>query len=1087
VAIPSDFKRFWQAVRGEVIVGIRRVVSSFSQSRHLPLLWIKEPSEPGILFRVLIVPFFLNPICGIIYFGLKIRGGEMAVRSTESKLPLALPGDPSSGDIDVNNLGQAVRDGNYVLVSYLSSPLIQDSRNDWVVFVLKGAAVDQYHWSVTNSDSGDEVRSSNTDAGIFSWTPDSTGEYEISVAIKSGGAVAKTLKLHQTVLSINPGEGLDQLFPFEMQTSAAGFWPLNFVLNLIKRAVYAGEWDSTGEVLFELWGYILEAASSTGPQGIPAQLLAALIYQQVLTHPKEFSITRPIYIGPAVRSTELEWAAEDLNQPDSFRLTTQIDDALGVGQIPPQTAAMLLGYTQWREKPEERKDRKAVDEQIHADFVALPADTKVELFNLLRFPKTNINLAAKLLTRLKSRKDPMRWPQLTQQQLMTQDPAANPQASHEDAILLVTTEYYIGAVKTPSDRAMPNSEACSVLKSMKDTYIKPFFRQHDNVDPLYGGCDLTHGFPNANPAVQADSDTNHRYGGVNNKPVPPGTHYIADLRADLQLLGFCIHSEQAAADPNLFDLKLLWAVREFQIYSKMNFIALDRDQLPANPDMTNRLRRYPNLFRYSGPVSGVVNHETRRRIRVWKAVGWRCPVIISAWTIQGGRRAAAPFQRNDNVWNFDAVAVGGPNRPTFFAQDYTGYYSNIPQNRLDGGDPTLGNGFMVLGKYAAYSMLDANNQPMIFGGPVSEPPNQTWPEAELLPVNLTGRDLYLQQPDPGSAALLAQRSTYKVVRAVAEQECIGFFDSLNAYDNAFLSQGPCHWTLGIVFRHPPPAQATIEMGELCAYLSYLKHKDPDTFSKTLGFFGADITLAWGNDGAALFVAGQRKYTAWLSAQQEDRSFSAFSLREEEGNFFKTWHWFYRFAMAGRTIPGYRQWMWAMARIRLRDIGNTPWPGPNGPFVTVPGGGHRPALIKEVYTSERAMALLMRWHVKWPARVVRPGNQTNQQGQLINLARAFSRSQLPNDLSQWPADPEPALIQGIMDEVAPPNNDPDNYSLVRDWPKWETRDNVRGFALDPARIDLWSEAWTDAQNHARVRRLKTARNSFLFWDLQPDEG
>ena len=64
-----------------------------------------------------------------------------------------------------------------------------------------------------------------------------------------------------------------------------------------------------------------------------------------------------------------------------------------------------------------------------------------------------------------------------------------------------------------------------------------------------------------------------------------------------------------------------------------------------------------------------------------------------------------------------------------------------------------------------------------------------------------------------------------------------------------------------------------------------------------------------------------------------------SLSENEGNYFKTWHWFYRFVMAGRTVAGYRQRMWHMARIRLRDIMQTPWSAAAGvPAVPAGTGG-----------------------------------------------------------------------------------------------------------------------------------------------------
>ena len=63
------------------------------------------------------------------------------------------------------------------------------------------------------------------------------------------------------------------------------------------------------------------------------------------------------------------------------------------------------------------------------------------------------------------------------------------------------------------------------------------------------------------------------------------------------------------------------------------------------------------------------------------------------------------------------------------------------------------------------------------------------------------------------------------MRAVAEQECIGFFDGINAYDNAFVSLGVCHWTLGIVF------PKGIERGELLGFLAYLRAVEPAAFAR----------------------------------------------------------------------------------------------------------------------------------------------------------------------------------------------------------------------------------------------------------------
>ena len=40
-------------------------------------------------------------------------------------------------------------------------------------------------------------------------------------------------------------------------------------------------------------------------------------------------------------------------------------------------------------------------------------------------------------------------------------------------------------------------------------------------------------------------------------------------------------------------------------------------------------------------------------------------------------------------------------------------------------------------------------------------------------------------------------STFRVIKAISELECMGVLDGMNAYDSAILSGGPVHWTLGL--------------------------------------------------------------------------------------------------------------------------------------------------------------------------------------------------------------------------------------------------------------------------------------------------
>ena len=51
---------------------------------------------------------------------------------------------------------------------------------------------------------------------------------------------------------------------------------------------------------------------------------ATAAYEQLLAHPKDFALFRPIHVGPALRSAELEMAAEELNEPHAFQFTREV-------------------------------------------------------------------------------------------------------------------------------------------------------------------------------------------------------------------------------------------------------------------------------------------------------------------------------------------------------------------------------------------------------------------------------------------------------------------------------------------------------------------------------------------------------------------------------------------------------------------------------------------------------------------------------------------------------------------------------------------------------------------------------------------
>ena len=504
-----------------------------------------------------------------------------------------------------------------------------------------------------------------------------------------------------------------------------------------------------------------------------------------------------------------------------------------------------------------------------------------------------------------------------------------------------------------------------------------------------------------------------RYGNrnlqLNDRDAPgAGAHPVGRLQQDLRELGFRIVPPPTGS----FDLHTEWGVREFQIYARMSHVAEENGSAAmAQRPYLERLRQVATgADRYTGPVSGVVNQETRAALQHWLNNRWRCPVVIQART---GSNHAAVFQGHENIWRHDEVRSTAPR---MFARDFTTYYPFPPGRKRDD--------LVAVGDYQSY---------LTWSGPRSVPPAHVWREGELLPEHLVAMPL--------NALSAAQRSSYKVVRAVAEVECIAFFDSVNAYDNAFVSFGPCHWTLGIV------SGPQVDEGELGGYLAYLRHADPAAFSQAIEFFGVRIDEDWVHNGSAngqnLKVSAARKYVGWPAQQQESGGFARMARTETHGNYFKTWHWFYRFVMAGRTIDGYRRRMWDMARVRIRDIRDVEWGGP----PAVADAGARRARIEDVFTSERTTAILLRWHIRAPGDVVSGGQAGGR------IRAALQRARQGHGGLGWDGDPknwsnahEAALVKGLMDEAASSNYF-ETLDYVNKWPDWGH--NPRRFALDPA--------------------------------------
>jgi hypothetical protein len=157
----------------------------------------------------------------------------------------------------------------------------------------------------------------------------------------------------------------------------------------------AADPETSRELVNDVRGYIDELAPrSADPDSTLNRLIFALAYAEAMRVP------------PADRAAQAERLAAALDQaaPESF--ADQAETGIGLCQVRPHVLGMYVsataGGTDWlidrREFPREEDERSALQHELKADLAQLDEARRVDLFNLLRFPKSNLRMAT-LLTR----------------------------------------------------------------------------------------------------------------------------------------------------------------------------------------------------------------------------------------------------------------------------------------------------------------------------------------------------------------------------------------------------------------------------------------------------------------------------------------------------------------------------------------------------------------------------------------------------------------------------------------------------------------------------------------------------------------
>jgi hypothetical protein len=298
----------------------------------------------------------------------------MPVRKTESRIPF---------DFQPAELGEAVSspDERSALVSFITSPLVVQRENIYVLFVTDStlaASIARYEWSFIENGGTPTVES--TEHGESAYTPGATGSLSITVrALDSGDTERLSLSLSQQIVALQA--------EIETLIAEAG--------DSIEPRV--GNPDVARELVNDHSPYYQDVTLETPESGEAFQRF-------VFTMTYDGALRRT----PSQRKEHLNRLAASLNS-QSMDFRTTADEGVGICGVRLALLAMTVssgGGTPplaWTELPEPANQRLVAHQQLLETLSQLPEEQRIDLYNLARFPKSNITQCAKILEKLRNR------------------------------------------------------------------------------------------------------------------------------------------------------------------------------------------------------------------------------------------------------------------------------------------------------------------------------------------------------------------------------------------------------------------------------------------------------------------------------------------------------------------------------------------------------------------------------------------------------------------------------------------------------------------------------------------------------------
>lgn len=293
------------------------------------------------------------------------------MRKTETRIPV--------GSV-ASDLGEAsvATDGRCALVSFITSPMVINRENTYVVFVTDAglaAQAQSFEWSF--SENGGTASTLSTQVGEAVYSPKGTGSLSVTVRILDGAnAEQANLSLTQAMVPLHPG--LEALITAAKDQPGPG----------------VSDPDVSRELVNDYNPYYHAVA-------LPVPEAGEAFQQFVFSLLFEGASKR----GPEDRKKIVEDLAQALDSAATDDFVNRTAEGVGVCNIRlplfammPSTGAPLLP---WTELPQPAAQNEFADQQLRQKFAALDGSTLIDCFNLARFPKSNITQCARMIATLR--------------------------------------------------------------------------------------------------------------------------------------------------------------------------------------------------------------------------------------------------------------------------------------------------------------------------------------------------------------------------------------------------------------------------------------------------------------------------------------------------------------------------------------------------------------------------------------------------------------------------------------------------------------------------------------------------------------